>query len=161
MPFLRAWALWENKSISLKLVTARYIKPAGKINKICESPSDQGISPMFKKSLADIRAADVQLSAKQTGASIPWSELAVVNSCISPQRGPYTILCMMKKTDMIVKESIGRENLYVVAFSQSVFPIEVNNTLNCALGGVWVLLPAKAAGNNLIIMSESIKICQV
>ena len=61
---------------------------------------------------------------------------------------------MMKTTDMIVKESVGRENLYTVAFSQSVFLIEVSKTLNCALNSVWVLLPAKAVGNNFIITRE-------
>jgi len=76
------------------------------------------------------------------------------HSCVSPQRGPYTVLCMMKIEDMIVKERKGRENLSVVAFSQSVFRTEVNKTLNCALNSVWVLLPAKAAGNNFIITRE-------
>jgi arginine exporter protein ArgO len=60
---------------------------------------------------------------------------------------------MMKITDMIVQESIGRENLY--AFSQSVFRTEVIKTLNCALSSVCVLLPAKAAGNNFLIMREA------
>ena len=55
---------------------------------------------------------------------------------------------MMKITDMIVKESIGRENLYIVAFSQLVFFIEVSKTLIRALNSVWVLRLAKAAGNN-------------
>ena len=70
--------LWEEKLILLKLVTACYIKPAGKINKIRESPLDQGIDPLFKSSSADVRAADIELSAKRTGVSIPWSELAEV-----------------------------------------------------------------------------------
>jgi len=61
------------------LVITRHIKPACKINKICKSSSGQGIDPLFKNSLADIRAADVQLSAKQTGVSIPWSKLAEVS----------------------------------------------------------------------------------
>ena len=61
---------------------------------------------------------------------------------------------MMEITDMTVKESIGRENLHVVAFSQLVFFIEMSKTLIRALNSVWVLLPAKAAGNDPTITRE-------
>jgi len=63
----------------LKLITACHTKLADKLNKTCQSPSDQGIDLLFKNSLADIRTADIELSAKQTGVSIPWSEPAEVS----------------------------------------------------------------------------------
>ena len=55
----------------IKLMTACHTKSANKLDKTCQSPSDQGINPLFKSSLADICAVDVQLSTKQTGVSIP------------------------------------------------------------------------------------------
>jgi len=60
-------------------MTACHTKSADKLNKTCQSPSDQGIDLLFKNSLVDICAADIELSAKQTGVLIPWSEPAEVS----------------------------------------------------------------------------------